>query len=667
MLYAPSAALPLRNAAGLAAHARAVPYRPEIDGLRGISVLAVILFHVEVPGFRGGFVGVDVFFVISGYLITQLLLAPSEKSLAGRLRDFYVRRCRRILPALLVMLAVTAGFACWLFLPGHLKLFGAQLSATSVFAANLVAWRNGGYFDAELAFSPLAHIWSIAVEEQFYIFFPLFFLASNWVSKRVRFSLFAAIALLSFTLCVWGSHYSPYANFYLAPTRAWELLLGSLVALGLGRSLVASRARDTLAGAASLVLVACVIGYDGRMPYPGLHAIAPCAATAILLATCGGQRSRVGGALRAQPLVFTGLISYSLYLWHLPVLSFAAYYSILRLEPRHLAVLLPAIYLLAALSWRYIEAPVRARTMLGSDSKFLTAAGVATLAIALLGLALWISEGMPGRVDASDVKSIAMDDRLQRDATACANRSVGEIAAGSLCEFGPSSGRSALVWGDSHALALLPAYERLAIQSGVRVRMAVRSACRPLLDAASTAEPFARRRACDAFNAAAVGAIGAIDPDVVILNAYWTFPDLAILATVPGAAVTDGPPPFEEAFERTLRAIGPDRKVCVVGGVPTLSYHTAHAYWMARKRGIDTAFLALSSADAAQQHGELDRHFAELERRNRFTFVDPKAALCRESTCMVSAQNGDPLYRDKNHLSPAGALVLARALEACFD
>jgi hypothetical protein len=213
----------------------------------------------------------------------------------------------------------------------------------------------------------------------------------------------------------------------------------------------------------------------------------------------------------------------------------------------------------------------------------------------------------------------------------------------------------------------LPAYEHIAERRDVRIQMAVRSACRPLLEAASRAEPLVRRQVCDDFNRAAASAVDAIDPDVVILNAYWTFPDLAISATSPLADATDGSPPFEQAFERTLRAIGPDRRVCVVGGIPTLEYHTAHAYWMARKRSLDTAFLALTPAEAARKHRELDGYFADLRERHTFTFVEPKAALCAGSTCALLTPDGRPVYRDNNHLTPAGALLLVDSLETCFD
>lgn len=654
-----------------AAVTRAAPYRPDIDGLRAVSVLAVILFHAEVPWFPGGYVGVDVFFVISGYLITQVLMAPSERGLRAQLRDFYVRRCRRILPALIAMLLASALVAYWLFLPRELMRFGKFLAYTSGLLSNLAAWRDGGYFDLHSSVNPLLHLWSIAVEEQFYLVFPLFFLASGRALGTGRLALLSCAALASLVLCVWASYYKPNANFFLAPTRAWELLLGSLVALGVGRSLSVHPARDAFAGAALLALLACVAFYDDTLRYPGLYAAVPCVSAAILLATARSSPSRVSRWLSARPLVFTGLISYSLYLWHLPVLAFAAYYTIRPLELRHLAVLLPLIYVLSAVTWRYVETPVRGRRLLGSDARFLPAMGVATVVIALLGLILWRSEGLPGRSDEAEQRLLTMSDRLLQDARAC-ERPLSAIAAGSLCRFGPSSGATAdvVVWGDSHAMALLPAYERIAIERGMNLYAAVLSSCRPLLDSASRAEKPARRAACGEFNRTVVSAIEAIDPDLVILNAYWAYPDLDIVATAAAtaAAAAQDPSPFEAALERALRAIDSGhRKTCVVGDVPTLSYSMPYAYAVARKRGIDPAFIALRSEDAELQLQDVNRHFAALLQRHDFTFVNPTDVLCSGPTCAVLTADGRSVYRDNHHLSVAGAHLVGGSLEPCFD
>jgi hypothetical protein len=531
-----------------------------------------------------------------------------------------------------------------------------------VFLGNLTSLRPAGYFDLQTPLNPLAHLWSIAVEEQFYIVFPLVLLVSGKSQGR-RFALLCCAALASFALCVWGSYEHPTLNFFLAPTRAWELLLGSLVALGVGRSLRHRRLAEALAAAALVALAACLIEYNRSTPYPGLYALVPCLSAAILLATGGGSASRVSRWLGARPLVFTGLISYSLYLWHVPVLAFVKYYHIRPLEPQELAVALCSIYLLAALSWRYVEAPVRSRSLLRSDARFLPVAAAATLAIALLGSLLWRSGGLPGRINETEAKFVGTDDRYLQDAHDCV-RSPHDVAAGSLCSFGPQTGTRAevFVWGDSHAITLFPAYEQIANARQVRVRAAVRPACRPLLGVAS---PFDRagRPSCADFNRAALEAIDAIHPALVILNAYWTYPDLKLEATGGGSQA------FSVAFERTLQALGSEqRKICVVGDVPKLEYEMPNAYlFVARKRGLDPALLVPSRADALLRLRELDGYFTDLRERHGFTFVDPTATLCAGSTCALLTPDGRAVYRDDNHLAVDGALLLAKSLEACFD
>jgi peptidoglycan/LPS O-acetylase OafA/YrhL len=648
---------------------RLVPYRPDIDGLRAISVLAVILFHAEVPGFAGGYVGVDVFFVVSGYLITQVLMAPSERGLAAQIGHFYIRRCRRILPALGVMLVVSALFACWLFLPGDLARFGLQLGFAAAFIGNWGAWRNIGYFDLDTPFAPLLHLWSLAVEEQFYLVFPVVFLVTGRYVKDRRFALFATAALMSFAFCVWASYYHPRANFFLAPTRAWELLLGALVALGAGHWLSTHPARDAFAGAALLSIVGCVLWYDADMRYPGLYAVVPCLSAAILLAAAGTSVSRVSRWMSAKPLVFTGLISYSLYLWHVPVLAFAGYYEVRPLEPPHLAALLVLVYALSAASWRYIETPPRRGDVLSTDFRFLATAGGATALVALVGIVMWHSQGLPARLSAADAQLLDFNGRLRQDANACRVRSLSDVAAGKFCRYGIEDAAEAdvLVWGDSHAVVLVPAYDSIAAARNVRLHVAWFSACRPFIDApVDDAQLAELLPTCKGFNHAMLSGIEALDPELIILNARWTYPSLDF--ETPAGKPAHGSA-FQMALERTLRALeAHGRKVCVVGGVPTLEYVMPYAYAMARRRGLDTAFVALSRSDAQAQHRQLDLYFRELEKRHAFTFVDPKDALCRgPDECPVVAPDGRSVYRDDNHLTVVGAHLLSGSLEACFD
>jgi hypothetical protein len=374
--------------------------------------------------------------------------------------------------------------------------------------------------------------------------------------------------------------------------------------------------------------------------------------------------------MSAKPLVFTGLISYSLYLWHLPVLAFAGYYQVRPLEPWHLALLLILVYALSAASWRYVESPVRGRRVLRGDSGFLATAAATTGAIALFGVTMWHTAGFPGRLSEADAKLLDYSgDHFRQSAIECTPRSVTAVAAGEFCRYGAADGAAAdvVVWGDSHALVLMPAYDSIAKARNLRVHGAWFSACPPLLDAvADTGSPDDALN-CGGFNRAMLRAIDAIDPELVILNAYWTSPKLDVVSATRGGP-THGLPPFQVALERTLHALEAQRrKVCVVGDAPTLKYGGPYAYAMARRRGIDTAFITLSRTEAQAQHSDLDRALLELRGRHSFTLVDPKEALCGEAECAILAPDGRSAYRDNNHLSDVGAYLISASLEACFD
>lgn len=282
-------------------------YRKDIDGLRAIAVLAVILYHAEIPGFGGGYVGVDVFFVISGYLITQLLAVSAEKPLRSQLKDFYLRRARRILPALFVTCLIVAVAAAAIFLPWDLATFGRYLAATPVFLTNVAAWATGGgYFASNLVHTPIAHFWSIAIEEQFYILYPLTFaLIGKYVPRHQRLAL-VALAAASFAVCIWGSYRAPAASYFLAPSRAWELLFGGVLATSGQRSLKHQVANELLAAVALVTLAFVAYEYGANIRYPGWYAIAPCAASAILIQTGRQQATLVGKLLSLRPLCSPG-------------------------------------------------------------------------------------------------------------------------------------------------------------------------------------------------------------------------------------------------------------------------------------------------------------------------------------------------------------------------
>lgn len=646
-----------------------IRYRPDIDGLRAIAVLAVILYHAEIPGFSGGYVGVDVFFVISGYLITQLLAASAHESLRARLKDFYLRRARRILPALFATSITVAAAAAVIFLPWDLATLGRYLAATPVFWTNVAAWlQGGGYFSSKLVHTPLAHFWSIAVEEQFYLFYPLTVAFICRYMPRLQRQALMVLAITSFGVCIWGSYHATGASYFLLPTRAWELLLGGVLATG-GQRWPKSRLTNELLAAAALVTLAIVIKqYGANIRYPGWYAIAPCAAAAMLIQTGRLQSTVAGKLLSLRPFVFTGLISYSLYLWHYPVLVIAGYYLQREVQGFGLGVLIASIYLLAVATWKWVELPIRRRQLLRSDRRFAWSALIASIVLLATGILFWKSDGLPWRFPPeSQVRGSAWlweGDFLAK----CEQLSLDQVASGRLCSVGPQDkdAMPGLVWGDSHAMVLLPAYEQLAKRHHMRLYFAVRFSCRPLVGADNKQWNEGGRKYCGGFNAATVRAVRQLDPRVVILNAHWIEVDSDIIPPPGGDAHLDDSN-FKQGLRETLLEAGSgSRPVCVVLDVPEFKYDLPIALGVARKRKIAEDFLQLSRAEAQDRFSGPERDIRALAQQLPMVrYVDPKDLLCRGDSCIFES-DGQLLYGDTDHLSFAGAQLITSVLDGCF-
>lgn len=401
-------------------------YRPEVDGLRAVAVLPVIFFHAGFGAFGGGFVGVDVFFVISGFLITRILVDEFE---AGRfsIGAFYERRARRILPALFVMLALCVPVAWALLPPSAMTAFSDSLAAVALFSSNILFWRQSGYFDTAAELKPLLHTWSLAVEEQYYILFPIVLAAVYRFNRRLLVPLLVAGFVLSLALAEWLVHRRPGAAFFLLPTRGWELLLGALAAV-LGARLQAGPMASNLLSAAGLGMIAAAVFFFSRStPTPGLLTLLPTAGAALVLLYAGARGSWAGWILSRRPAVWIGLISYSAYLWHQPLLVFFRYATPGPMGLGRTWIAIVGALVLGYLSWRFVEMPIRDRKK------------VAKRAIAAMGLAgttLVGAVGVAGHVSNGFLDLRSADPRFVRDAALQRERADRQklIRAGS-CHF----------------------------------------------------------------------------------------------------------------------------------------------------------------------------------------------------------------------------------------
>jgi peptidoglycan/LPS O-acetylase OafA/YrhL len=639
-------------------------YRPEIDGLRAIAVTAVIFYHADVPGFGGGFVGVDVFFVISGYLITQVLEAAGDAEVRSRLSQFYLRRARRILPALLVMLLLAAAAAVVVLLPYDLAGFGRQLAAATLLLANLAAWQVGDYFTFALTMPPLQHLWSLGVEEQFYLAYPLALILCERYWPRYKIASVLVVTAASLAVCIWASYHSPVANFYLPPSRAWELLLGALVALVPRRDSLVQWMSEALAALCLATIAVATSAYSAAFAYPGLCTIPVCLATAGLLSLDQTRLTRTHRVLSLRPLVFLGLISYSLYLWHMPVIALTRYYLILRPGAWVTLAMFAGTLALSVVTWKWMEQPIRRRVRLRSNRIFLWTIALSSVALAAAGVGLWRSGGLPSRFSAG-VRALGTFYGYHPDAERCAHVSDAELERGQLCRYGPAGDNlpTVIVWGDSHAMALLPAYISLATDERVRLYYAMRSSCKPLLDPEPPVAGAVTSGTCKSFNFAMLHLIQRLDPKIVILNAYWANPGNEWTHTDHTLLAEQLRIGLAETLSQTA---APNRTACIVLDPPTLPYLAPYALAMARRRGLDSDQLRIRRVDAAAQYTEVERQIQVVAAQRNARIVDLKDALCASGICELT-HGGRSLYNDTNHLSMAGAALAQGVLAQCLS
>ena len=366
-------------------------YRKEIDGLRALAVLSVIFFHGGLKWFSGGYIGVDIFFVISGYLITSIILREKE---AGNfsIAAFYERRARRILPALFFIILICIPFAWFWLLPHELKDFGKSIAAVAIFASNILFWRETDYFATDAELIPLLHTWSLAVEEQFYLIFPLFMSLFWALGKRWLIGIICLITFLSLALTEWSWRHFAEANFFLIPTRAWELMIGALVAFHLNKNQQPSSIFRHLGSILGIGLILfSIILLDKTLPFPSLYALAPTIGTALILIFTTTD-TLVYKLLSQKVFIGIGLISYSAYLWHQPIFVFARISGMA--EPNLWIITLLSMFtlLLAYFSWRFIELPFRNKQRF-SRKQIFSASLIASLTLIGIGTALIVSDG----------------------------------------------------------------------------------------------------------------------------------------------------------------------------------------------------------------------------------------------------------------------------------
>lgn len=635
-------------------------YRAEIDGLRALAILPVVLFHAGIPGFSGGFIGVDVFFVVSGYLITGIL--RSEKVLSGgQLLRFYERRVRRLLPALYLTMLASVPMAWWLLLPRDLVDYSQSLLAVLGFGSNILFWLESGYFDNATELKPLLHTWSLAVEEQFYLLYPLFIIwASRWTQRHLL-VLLGVGAIAGCIFAQWAGVKHPQAAFYLLPARSWELLAGAWLAVyverfGLPR--VASAAQ-LFAGLSGLGMVLVPVGlFDATTVVPGFALAIPVGGTALLI-LFAHRATLIGRLLRSWILVAVGLMSYSLYLWHQPILAFYNYTHPDEPTVVERVVLLTLCVSVAYVSWRWVEQPFRHSSMVSLRATAGVLLGTAVL-LGSLGLAGWKSEGAPERFSGAFKEALASIETSPRRED-CHSSDVSYLAPADACAYNESPTRWAVL-GDSHAVELTYALAQQLEGMGAGVRQFSFSNCLPGSRGVSAGS------ACERWFEDALDQVSSTS---AIENVVLAF---RLNFHLYGEHLDDYPSLVDE-FDAVYRdelwtglaeivsafqAHG--KEVYLVLQAPELPAHVQRVLGGARFQQADIDVPGVSRDWWLQRNAYVEQALSRMPSSTHV--IDPADSYCDDRWC-YAVRNNRVLYFDADHPSVAGAeFIAASILEA---
>lgn len=601
-------------------------YRSEIDGLRALAVVPVLLYHARVPGFGGGYIGVDIFFVISGFLITGIIAREIDAGTFSLLR-FYERRARRILPALCALIACVLLIASWLYLPGDFEGVPRSALAALGFLANVWFFLQAGYFQGPAETMPLLHTWSLGVEEQFYIGFPvLLFLVARYV-PHLRLASLVLLAGISFLWAFAKQAVPDGFAFYLLPPRAWELMVGSLLALGAVPEIRHRIAREAISLIGLAAIIGATIFYTKETVFPGIAALPPVLGAAALIHCAPGTWT--GRALSLKLPVAIGLISYSLYLWHWPLIVFTEYSQGVHLSPLQSVAVIAGSLAAAWLSWRFIERPFRDRQRFDTKRVFwwsgTSLAALSAAALAMIAMGGWSARFSPSAVQLAAAKA---DISPVRDA--CISKQI--AGDWSQCTLGADVLPSSMLWGDSHGVELAWALGQRLEQRGQSIAQRTRASCPPALGYDPTRDPD-----CTRFNEQVMAEIERnSDIETVYLAGFWaskSYRETGVLARL----------------DRTIsRLIASGKQVVLIGPIPSQKFEVP--------RRLAIAGLEAKTAPRSDYLADTEWITSKFPqwRQKGVRIIDPAKTMVEGEKTIIVA-DGHPLYFDSHHLSVAGA------------
>lgn len=650
-------------------------YRPEIDGLRAVAVSLVVLYHAGLPFISGGFVGVDIFFVISGYLITSVIISELKQGTFS-FRNFYERRVRRLLPALYVMAGVTFLGSFVLYTPIELANASSAMLAALFFSSNIYFWKTTNYFSDSSEFQPYLHTWSLGVEEQFYFFFPvaivLLFRRRAWLTA------FTLAALcLSLALSIYATKNYAWAGYYLLPSRAWQMLAGAILAIYPIKFEKTSSVKVALALISFCCLLLPPFILDDSVPFPGLAAIPSTVGACLLIVLGLGEPVFLTRILSTRPMIFLGLISYSLYLWHWPVFafirSFKADTDLVLLES--LSGICIAV-LLGWLSWKYVENPFRNKKKFTSKQLY-TCIGAGSFVLCSVFAATIALKGIPSRLDERVIEYASTNgDHILSDP--CIHKEAENIRKGDICAFKyDEAPPSVILWGDSHAASFKPGYMALLKDLGISGYFAGGVGCPPLPGILKT--NFASGPRCLAANEATLDYIlNNQELTKVILHARWA---LSVEGSRYGAEggkeyiLTDTladngntSTNYEHVSSSLKRLVetltNAGKEVIIIGSIPEFGHNVPRIVANNLQWGKDKQIRPTISEFLKRQSRVTSLLNSLSEDYETTKIVFPHEVLCDAKACRAVDANANLLYLDDDHVSEVGALEVAQLIKA---
>lgn len=660
-------------------------YRPEIDGLRALAVMPVLFFHAGFSLVSGGYIGVDIFFVISGYLITSIIQREINANQFSII-NFYERRARRILPALLLVCLTCIPFAYFWMLPFELKSFFDSIISINLFISNVLFWRESEYFSAAAELKPLLHTWSLSVEEQFYVFFPVFLLILSRFKHLITFIAVLIISLLSLALADFATTHFNTANFYLLPTRIWELGIGALLAIS---SSYWIKSNSNTAQIGSIIgfigIIFSIFYFDDSTPFPGLWALIPVLSTALII-MYAKPNNFVGKLLSQKVIVGIGLISYSTYLWHQPLFAFTR----IRMENApssliYLALILLAL-LLGYLTWRFIETPFRNKDQINRKQIFTSAAIFISF---LIGISLigHMKSGIFNEIQAIAAEKQVLRKDYNPKAPECHGGDHFYVPPEKACTYNPNLKPKFAIWGDSHALGLAHILADQLKPYQYDLMHFTYSACPPTVGIYKANEPASQ---CSRYNDEVLKYLNNNKTiDTIVMHARWPFylegsrfnnqeggveygnSDFILPTDNKNILISSNPKIRHEIigkkYRKTIESLlAHNKKVILIYSVPEAGWNVpiklARDFIFGRKENFP---LSTSFKVFKERAKNADTQLDMLGSNDNLVKIHPSKIFCNtiiKDRCINQTKDGTPLYFDSHHLNRFGARQLTQLM-----